>query len=92
MTKLYDMNQHQQACNQRFTITYTYALYYIPTSEIEAHGFSEVVKLIGSEGLTVERMFDIFIDNAAKKHCIMYLDDNGDWSYMIKIELNKEGK
>jgi len=91
MTKLYDMNQHNYAINQEFTVSFSSP--YETTSEVYVKGFQQILRTLESywSSLTIDELFRIFIDNKAKQHVIMYLDSQGEIITTIKIEVKKEG-
>ena len=87
MSKLYDMNQHNYACKQKFRVEWTYGNRQQPHTISHVQGFQEVLHEIEGwrHSLTMGEMFRIFIDNKATKHSIMFVGDNGELLSTIKI-------
>ncbi|ADX87879.1 hypothetical protein [Vibrio phage JSF13] len=86
MTKLYNMDQHSRACKMKFTTTYTYGLDKNPHSIVHTTGISETFQSLSwKSDLTLDKMFELFIDNNSKSYTIMYLYDNGDLMHTIRI-------
>ncbi|QVV97229.1 hypothetical protein 1992IndM4_0285 [Vibrio phage ICP1] len=86
MTKLYNMDQHSRACKMKFTTTYTYGLDKNPHSTVHTTGISETFQSLSwKSDLTLDKMFELFIDNNSKSYTIMYLYDNGDLMHTIRI-------
>lgn len=90
MTKLYNMDQHSRACKMKFTTTYTQGLDKEPHSIVHTTGISETFKTLSwSSDLTLDKMFEIFIDKNLKSYTILYLYDNG--NLMTTICISAEG-
>jgi len=87
MSKLYYMNQHNYAYNQKFRVEWTHGNLSQPHTISHVQGFQQVLHEIAGwkHSLTMGEMFRIFIDNKAKKHSIMFVCDEGELVSTIKI-------
>lgn len=86
MTKLYNMDQHSRAGKMKFTTRYTQGFDKNPHSIVHTTGISETFQYLSwKSDLTLDKMFELFIDNNRKSYTIMYLDDNGDLMSTIRI-------
>jgi hypothetical protein len=81
------MNQHNYACKQNFRVEWSYGHESSPHTVAYVQGFQSVLHEIECfpHSLNMGELFRVFIDNKAKKHYIMMIDDNGNLVLTIKI-------
>ncbi len=92
MTKLYNMDQHREALNMKFTVTFTYGNQNTPHSWLEhCTGISNTFREVSSWSaeLTLDKMFEMFIIEGRNKHTLMYIGDNGELVNTIRIVREK---
>lgn len=82
---LYSMSDFNLANNTKFDVEFYLGDKEEPYFIDHVVGIENVLRNSPDKCLTREKMFDIFIERKAPKHCIMQVDDKGDMLGFIKI-------